>query len=105
MSGSVTHLAGAVVQCVAVNGAILPVLDLEEAGTLGGASVLGHLGGRSSALRQRLQGGRGRGWNIRQLTERHLRAEPESEALPGINKRNETMLGEQISVQNAGRSR
>lgn len=66
-SASVTHLAGVVVQRVIVDGAVLPVLDLEEAWTLGGASVLGCPGGRSLALRRRLQG---RG-NATQLTERH----------------------------------
>lgn len=34
------YLAGAVVECVAVDGASLPVLDLYEAGTFGGAAVL-----------------------------------------------------------------
>lgn len=54
-SGSFTHLAGVVVQRVIVDGAVFPVLDLEEAGTLRGASILGCLGGRSLALRWWLQ--------------------------------------------------
>ncbi len=34
------YLAGAVVECVAVDSASLPVLDLYEAGAFGGAAVL-----------------------------------------------------------------
>lgn len=44
-SSSVTHLTGVVMQRVIVDCAIFPVLDLEEAWTLGGASVLGCRGG------------------------------------------------------------
>lgn len=46
------HLAGVVVQRVIVHRAVLPVLDFQEARTLGGASVLGCGGGRSLALRR-----------------------------------------------------
>lgn len=57
-SSSVTHLAGVVMQRVIVDCAIFPVLDLEEAWTLGGASVLGCCCGWSLALRSWLQGRR-----------------------------------------------
>lgn len=40
---------------VAVDGARLPVLDLDEAGAFGGAAVLQRLGGRSPALSRRLK--------------------------------------------------
>lgn len=80
-SGSVAHLAGVVVQRVIVDGAILPVFDLEKAWTLGGASVLGCSGGRSLVLwRWQL---RGRG-NTTQLTDRHQRAK--AEAAPEIKE-------------------
>lgn len=49
------HLAGAVVECVAVDGASLPVLDLKEAGTFGGAAVLQWLSGWGPALGRRLE--------------------------------------------------
>lgn len=42
-------------QRVVVDGAVLPVLDLEEAGTFGGAAVLQRLCGRGPALSRRLQ--------------------------------------------------
>lgn len=42
-------------QRVVVDGAVLPVLDLEEAGTFGGAAVLQRLCGRGRALGRRLQ--------------------------------------------------
>lgn len=50
-----TYLAGVVVECVVVDGAVLPVLDLHEAGAFGGAAVLLRLSGRGSTLGQRLQ--------------------------------------------------
>lgn len=49
------YLAGAVVECVIVDRASLPVLDLQEAGTFGGAAVLQWLGGRCPALGRRLE--------------------------------------------------
>lgn len=39
------YLAGAVVECVAIDSASLPVLDLDEAGAFGGAAVLQRLSG------------------------------------------------------------
>lgn len=49
------YLAGAVVECVAVDGASLPVLDLYEAGAFGGAAVLQRLSGWGPALGRRLE--------------------------------------------------
>lgn len=49
------YLAGAVVQSVTVDCATLPVLDLHEAGTFGGAAVLEGLAGGGPALGWRLK--------------------------------------------------
>lgn len=44
------YLAGAVVECVIVVGASFPVLDLNEAGAFGGASILKWLSGWGPSL-------------------------------------------------------
>lgn len=64
------YLAGGVVECVIVQGASLPVLDLDEAGVFGGAAILQRLAGRGAAL----------GWRL-EKAHRHLTVNPSSTTL------------------------